>query len=165
MRPGVPDAVSHPQDRAGTACDPVGDRHWAQRNLQAATVAPGAPAFVPFIVANPFEVEASFDLLLGPADERHLVRVAREFGTEPVSARAMLRLLDEGGGEAAEPGPQTGIELGLGPLEQRRFGLLVEVEEELPSDGSAPLQAILLDRSERERPAGSLGVVLIAPER
>jgi hypothetical protein len=156
-------AVSHPQDRAGTACDPVGDRHWAQRNLQAAAVAPGAPAFVPFVAANPFEVEASFELLLGPADERHVVRVAREFGTEPVGARATLRLLDEGGAEIAEPGPQTGIELGLGALEQRRLGLLVEVEDELPPNGSAPLQAILLDRSERERVAGSLGVVLLAP--
>jgi len=47
-------AVSHPQDKAGLACDPVRDRHWAQRNLVAVTTAVGAPVIVPFLAAKPF---------------------------------------------------------------------------------------------------------------
>ena len=45
--------ASHPQDPAGKVADPVGDRHWAQRNLVAVTVAPGAPALIPFAGREP----------------------------------------------------------------------------------------------------------------
>ncbi|MGH9264737.1 MAG: hypothetical protein ACRD1D_08590, partial [Acidimicrobiales bacterium] len=76
-------AVSHAQDRAGTTCDPVGDRHWAQRNLQAVPVAPGAPALLPFLVANPFDEETALELQVGPADWAHAEIVAAQLGTEP----------------------------------------------------------------------------------
>jgi hypothetical protein len=156
-------AVSHPQDRAGTVCDPVGDRHWAQRNLQAAAVAPGAPALLPLMVANPFDREGSFLLEVGPADERHAWRAAREVGTEPADIPAMLRLLDSDGAQVGEGGGHVRTSLGLGPREARPFQVLVEVGADVPTGQSVPLEAFLLDQS-RERVVGALGIVLVGPD-
>jgi len=156
-------AISHPQDRAGTVCDPVGDRHWAQRNLQAAAVAPGAPALLPFMVANPFDREGSFNLKVGPADRRHAERVAREVGTEPGDVPATLRLLDTDGAQLGEDGRQVRASLGLGPREARRFQVLVEVGADVPPGQSVGLEAYLLDQSE-DHVVGALGMVLLAPD-
>ncbi|MET9397134.1 hypothetical protein [Kitasatospora sp. NPDC002965] len=157
-------AVSHPQDRAGTVCDPIGDRHWAQRNLQAATVAPGAPALVPLTVANPFAEEAPFLVRVGPAELRHAERVAQEFGTEPADAAATVRLLDMDGAQVSEDGRATQLLLSLGPRESVRFQLLVDVASELPAGQSLALEATLLDRS-GERVIGSLGAALLGPDQ
>lgn len=155
--------VSHPQDRAGTGFDPVGDRHWAQRNLQAAVVAPGAPALLRFMVGNPFVRERSFVLAVGPADRRRAMRVAREVGTELADASVNVRLLDQDGAEVGEGGKQALTSLGLGPREEHAFQVLIEVGSDLPRGQSVVLEALLLDES-AERVAGALGIVLTAPE-
>jgi hypothetical protein len=153
--------VSHPQDRAGAACDPVNDRHWAQRNLQAVAVAPGAPALIPFTVANPFATEGTFSLVVGPADERHLFRLAEEFDTEAFQVRAFLRLLDESGAEVSEPGPHVRLPIRFGPLEERRFGVLVEIDQEIPAGTSTGIEVLLVVSAEGERIVGALGVALV----
>lgn len=157
-------AVSHPQDGAGTVCDPVGDRHWAQRNIQAAAVAPGAPALMPFTAGNPFAREGEFVLQVAPADRRRAVLVARELGAEAGDAPANLRLLDAGGAELGEAGREVRVSVGLGPREERAFQMLAEVGGDLPRGQTIVLEAILFDRS-GERVTGSLGLVLTAPER
>jgi hypothetical protein len=154
-------AVSHPQDRAGTVCNPFADRHWAQRNLTAAQVAPGAPALVPFVAANPFGTERSFYLRIGPVDERHARLVALEFGTRPADARAQVRLLDADGAELSDAGEELAVDLGLGPLERRRFQLMVELDRELPPGESTAIEAKLHDSRGHDRVVGSLGVVVL----
>ncbi|MFD9124831.1 hypothetical protein [Kitasatospora sp. NPDC059571] len=156
-------AVSHPQDRAGTVCDPAGDRHWAQRNLQAATVAPGAPALLPLTVANPLATEGAFEVRVGPASSSHAALVGREVGTVPADAAATVRLLDAEGGQAGEGGREARLSLGLGPHESRQFQVLVEVADDLPAGRSLALEAALLG-DDGERTLGSLGTVLLAPQ-
>lgn len=156
-------AVSHPQDRAGTVCDPIGDRHWAQRNLVAAVVAPGAPAIMPFTAGNPFPREGEFILRVAPAERQRAVQVARESGIEAGDAPATVRLLDPDGGEVAESGREVRLPLALGPREDRLFQVLAEVGGELPIGQGIVLEATLLD-PRTDGLAGSLGFVLTPPE-
>ncbi|MQA35908.1 hypothetical protein [Modestobacter roseus] len=165
---GAPDhvcllvAVSHPQDRAGTVCDPVGDRHWAQRNLTAAPVAPGAPALLPLAVANPLAEEAAFLLVVRRVDGERARRVAAETGTVPGEGALLVRLLDSDGAQVGRGGRSAHLDLGLGPREQRRFSLLVEVGSDLEPGVSLGLEAELFEQS-GERVVGSLGMALVGP--
>lgn len=151
--------VSHPQDPAGKAAAPVSDRHWAQRNLIAVAASAGAPALIPFVVANPFARAGQFTLLFGPADERHLRGVAEATGTEPSQLDAILRLLNEEGAEVAEGGSRVRASLELGALERRAFQVLVELQVEMTAGHSAAYELTLLDET-GERMVGSLGLVL-----
>lgn len=154
--------VSHPQDPAGKAADPVGDRHWAQRNLVAVAAAPGAPALIPFLVANPFAQAGGFTLLVAPADERHLRGVADAMGSEPTQLDVTIRLLDEGGGEVTDPGSLVRAILELGALERRAFQVLLEPAGEVGAGRAAVYELTLLDET-GERIVGSLGLVLTSP--
>jgi hypothetical protein len=154
--------ASHPQDPAGKAADPVGDRHWAQRNLVAVAAAPGAPALIPFVVANPFAQAGGFTLLVAPADERHLRSVADAVGSEPTQLDATIRLLDEEGGEVTDSGSRVRASLELGALERRAFQVLVELAGEVVAGRAAPYELTLLDET-GERIVGSLGLVLTSP--
>ena len=154
--------ASHPQDPAGKVADAVGDRHWAQRNLVAVTVAPGAPALIQFVVANPFAEAGGFALLVGPADERHLRGVADAIGREPTQLDATVRLLDEQGAPLTDPGNQVRTGLELGALERRAFQILVDVAGEVPAGRAAAYEVTLLDQND-DRIAGSLGLVLTGP--
>lgn len=156
--------VSHPQDKAGPACDPVNDRHWAQHNLQAVTATVGAPILIPIMAANPFNVAKAFNLRVGPVAEQHARQVAREFETEPIDIQPKLRLLDAHGAAVSEEGERTQTSVRLGPLDQRQFQLMIEVDSEIPANRSAAVEAQLLDRDDRRHLVGSLGVVLHRPE-
>jgi hypothetical protein len=156
-------SVSHAQDRAGTACDPVHDRHWAQRNLQAVTAAVGAPAIVPLMAANPFNTAMSFDLRVGPVDERLAHQVANAFHTAPSGIRARVRLLDDHGAAVSEDGEQAQISVDLRPLEQRQFQIMIEIDTDVPQGQSAAVEVGLHDHSHDRGLVGSLGVVLLPP--
>jgi hypothetical protein len=156
-------AVSHPQDRAPTACAPS-DRHWAQRNLQAVPVAVGAPAIIPVMAANPFGAGQSFELQIGPVDERRALLVAREFQTQPSGVEARMRLLDAQGAPVSDEGQRIRTSIELGPLDQRQFQLLIEIDSDVPKGHSAAVEAELFDQTEERRLVGSLGVVLLGPE-
>lgn len=156
--------VSHPQDRAPTACDPINNRHWAQHNLQAVPAAVGAPAIFPFMVANPFDVGRSFELQIGPVDERRALLVAREFQTEPSNIEARMRLLDAHGAEVSNDGQRIQASVQLGPLEQRQFQLLIEIDSDVPTGQSAAVEAELFDQIQEGHLVGSLGLVLLRPE-
>lgn len=167
---GAPDhvclvvSVSHAQDRAGPACDPVNDRHWAQRNLTAATVAVGAPALVPFLAANPFDEGAVLQLAVEPVPWEAATAVAAAVGALPSDQRARARLLDEAGTALSVEGERTSTTVELGPLEQRPLQVLVSLEADVPTGRSAALELTLRDLRERGGAVGSLGVVLLPPE-
>ena len=156
-------AVSHAADRAGKAADPVGDRHWAQRNLVAVPAAPGAPALVPLTVANPFAGSGSFFLRLRPTDFDQSRLVAEELGTSPADASVTIRLLDLDGAPVAEQGPEVGLAMDLEGHVQRQFQVLLELGDELHEGHSVGIDAVLF--SSQEQPCGSLGLFLVAPQR
>ncbi len=116
-------SVSHAQDPAGVVCDPINNRHWAQRNLQSVSVSIGAPTIFPIVVANPFQKPSSFELRIGPVDERHARQVARLFETTPSGVRAQLRLLDEHGASISS-GETVQVPVDLAALEERPFKLM-----------------------------------------
>ncbi len=155
--------VSHAQDRAGTVCDPIHDRHWAQRNLQAVSVALGAPTIFPMTVANPFPVATTFDLRVGPADERRAHVLARAFRTVPSGVRPRIRLLDEHGAAVAEGGEQILTTVQLGPLGETPFQLMLELDTELPQGQSTAVEASIQPHGTDQGAVGSLGIVLLPP--
>jgi len=156
-------SVSHPQDKAGTACDPMHDRHWAQHNLHAVTATVGAPVIVPLLAANPFDAAMTFDLQVGPVDEQRAHQVANAFQTLPSGIRARVRLLDNQGAAVSEEGERTQTTVDLGPLEQRQFQVLVELDTDVPRGQSAAVEAGLVTQHDNRGLVGSLGVVLLPP--
>jgi hypothetical protein len=155
--------VSNPQDRAGTVCDAINDRHWAQRNLIAVHALVDTPVVFPLTVANPFAEGRTLELLVGPIDERRARAVAAEFRTEPSGAAMTLHLLNADGTPVSAQGRQILVPVQLGPLEQRRFQLLIEIDSDLPAGRSAAVEAQLLDPNRDRRPVGSLCVVVLPP--
>jgi hypothetical protein len=156
--------VSHPQDKAGTTYDPAGDRHWAQRNLVAVAAAPGAPALVPFKLANPFPNEAELTLRIAPADERRAAVVARSLGLESVDPQPRLRLLDENGAEIGEAGEQVVQHFALKGRAQLGLQVLVEVAEDIRPGTVGTVEALVLDSQQEGRIVGALGISLLAPK-
>lgn len=156
--------VSHPQDKAGTAYDPVGDRHWAQRNLVAVAVATGAPALVPFKLANPFPTEAELTLRVAPADRHRAALVAHTLGLENADTRPTLRLLDENGSELAEAGEQVVKHFFIKGRDQLGLQVMIEVGEDIRPGTLGTVEAIVLDRKREGRIVGALGISLRAPK-
>lgn len=159
--------VSHSQDRAGTVCDPIHDRHWAQRNLQAVAAAPGAPTIVPVIAANPLNEPGDFRFSIGPVDERRIVGVAQASGTRPSGIRARLRLLDEAGAAVTDEGARIETSVTLEPLGQKSFQLLVELDADIPMGQGAAIEALLSrpGGQAEDDVIGSLGLVLVPPDQ
>jgi hypothetical protein len=155
--------VSHAQDRAGTTCDPVSDRHWAQRNLLAVAAGPGAPVLIPIMVANPIDAAMALELHVGPVDARRGQRVAQETQTEFSDQRARVRLLDEQGGPVSDEGVRIQAAMDLGPLAERSYQLLIELDADLGQGRSTAVEAELLTNDDERRVVGSLGVALLPP--
>lgn len=99
-------------------CDPLGDRHWAQRNLMAAVAA--EPAVISFAVGNPFNGDKTFDLLVQPIGTRRAAELTSQFGAIPVQIETNLRLLDEQGRPLSDKGPQARAAIRLGPFEENQ---------------------------------------------
>jgi hypothetical protein len=154
-------AVTHPQDLAGTVCDPINDRHWAQRNLQAVPAANGDPITVRFNAANPFAEGRVLVLQIRAADKLHAARVARELGTEPVAPQTRLQLLDSDGRRLGDTADTVRTELELRAHEVRTFALLVEPEQQVPAGRSSVLEAELVDPRKKGAGVGSLGFALV----
>jgi hypothetical protein len=156
--------VSHPQDKAGTVYDPVGDRHWAQRNLVSVSVAPGAPALVPFKLANPFPDEAELILQVAPADRQRAAIVARSLGLENVDPRPTLRLLDEEGSEIGEAGEAVVQRFPLEGRGQRGLQVMVELTDDIRPGTTGTVEALVLDSQHEGRVVGALGIALRSPK-
>jgi hypothetical protein len=156
--------VSHPQDKAGTVYDPIGDRHWAQRNLVAVAAAPGAPALVPFKLANPFPNEAELTLQIAPADRQRAAIVARALGLEDADPPLTLRLLDEKGSEIGEAGEQVVQHFPLKGRAQVGLQVMVEVAEDIRPGTIGIVEALVLDSTQEGRVVGALGISLLAPQ-
>lgn len=156
--------VSHPQDKAGTAYDPVGDRHWAQRNLTSVAVASGTPAIVPFKLGNPFARDAELDIVLAGADRTRAAVVASSLGLEPAAVRPTLRLLDEGGAELAGPGEPIRHRFGVGAHGQVALQVLIDVDEPIGDGTAGTVEILLVDPTagqEELRIVGALGIALL----
>ncbi|HYI99867.1 MAG TPA: hypothetical protein VEX36_09380 [Thermoleophilaceae bacterium] len=154
--------VSHSLDKAGKVADPVGDRHWAQRNLTAVAAAPGTPAIVPFLAANPLDEKASFQLSVEMLELDLLEQLARRVGAVPADVGLKLQLLDERGAVLGED-PRAVIDLDLEAGGRRLFNVAVEPLEELGHDELAAVEAVLF-ANQIERPVGSLGIIVRSPD-
>lgn len=154
--------VTHSLDKPGNTANPVGDRHWAQRNLTAVGAAPGVPAILPFLAANPFDHEAGFQLRVQMLEFDLLRPLALQLGGVPTDTGVHVRLLDERGGVIGE-GPRAGTALELDASGQRLFNIALELLGELAPDQLTAVEAVLF-ADELEHTVGSLGIVLRNPD-
>jgi hypothetical protein len=116
------------------------------------------------MVANPFNVGQPFELQIGPVDERRALLVAREFQTQPSDLKARMRLLDAQGAPVSNDGERIQTSVQLGPLEQRQFQLMIEIDSDVPTGHCAAVEAELFDLTHERHLVGSLGLVLLRPE-
>lgn len=156
-------SVTHSFDPAPPLIDPVGDRHWAQRNLVAVS-ASVSPIIVPFLAANPLDVEGLFDLKARLLGRRELELLALRLKAEPGELALRMRLVDALGnalgnaatGAAGEP--VTRLVLCAG--RQRRFSLVLEFAQSMPASQLVAVELSLTQSGDPPRAVGSLGIVI-----
>lgn len=151
--------VTHSLDQANTVADPVNDRHWAQRNLIAASANSGKPLNFDFVVANPFATEEQLEMLVhvlrGPA----LELVAFRMKAEPSEVWPHFQLADEHSKPVTDWTTQASISLALGSYQERKYSLALELDK-LPPHQVAAVEAVLYVPKEKQTPVGSLGIVV-----
>jgi hypothetical protein len=153
--------VTHSLDRAPTVADPVNKRHWAQRNVVTVTTQPGLPLILPFVVANPFAAEESFELVIQALDGRALEHVALRQRLEPGEGRVHIQLTDDRGTTIGEGGRGVRMPLSLGPHKKRRMSMTVRTDG-LDRNQVAAVEAVLYPRRDGENAVGSLGLIIKA---
>ena len=152
--------VTHGLDKGGAVPDPIGDRHWAQRNLIAASASAGKPLNFAFFAANPFANEGEFELrvhvLSGPA----LELVALRMRAEPSEVWPHFQLVDDQGKPVTDWASEASIRLALGSYQARKYSLALQLGQVL-SHQVAVVEAVLyLSMKDRQAPVGSLGFVV-----
>jgi hypothetical protein len=151
--------VTHSLDLAGTAPDPINDRHWAQHNLIA--VSPKIyPVIIPFIAANPFATQHIFALRVRALDRRSLEALALRMNFEPGEGQMRLRLIDGLGNSISDHSNDAEISIALAPHGRHRYALRLEVEPSPSSHQIVAVEALLYLGTDRQRVVGSLGIVV-----
>lgn len=146
--------VSHSLDPAPAVADPVGDRHWAQRNLSVVTPKAPGPVTVFFDVANPLKDAAPFTVRIAPATNPAALAEADQVVGEPSTDFAMIMSVD---GHASERVLELGVDLEAG--ERRTMEAEITIFDHAP-DSFVALEFSLLYN---EQLMGGLGVVVLSP--
>ncbi|EIM96280.1 hypothetical protein WQE_34681 [Paraburkholderia hospita] len=139
--------------------DPIGDRHWAQRNLFAVSANMNR-IVVPFIVANPLEKEEVFELKARQLDRRQLELLSLRMKGEPGEMALRMRLVDGLGKAVTEPSRESITRLALGPRRQRRYSLALDFEKTVHSPQIVAVELTLTYNADGARTVGSLGIVI-----
>jgi hypothetical protein len=151
--------VSHSLDQAQPVADPIGDRHWAQRNLFAVN-AKSSPTIVPFVVANPFDTEDLFEMRARTLGRHELELFALREKFEPAEVQFKIQLLDGMGRPLTDRVGEAHAQLTLGPHGRRRYALLIESNQRLASHQLTVLEVVLYQGKDLQRAVGSLGMVV-----
>lgn len=148
--------VTHPLDKPIAVIDPVGDRHWAQRNLVAAKAAPGIPVQLAFLAVNPFAHEAIFEIDVHRLDMDVLKQLALRLKAEPSDVEVRVRLLDDRARQERDATAQLALDAGG----RRMFNMVVDVLGDLAPEQMTAVEVVLRAADERREPVGSLGMVI-----
>ena len=155
--------VTHNLDKPGPILDPIGDRHWAQHNLQAVTVSPKKIVHLSFAVGTPQLERGRFEVQIRALDERKMETLAERFKATPRLRLESLRiqLLDDTGRGLTELSSTATLPTNLGQRGRRGLHLTLQMEERLEEHEFAAIE-VVLNRSSEERSelVGSLGVVM-----
>jgi hypothetical protein len=155
--------VTHSLDLAGTAPDPINDRHWAQHNLIA--VSPHIfPVILPFIVGNPLAAEHVFALTMRPLDRRSLEAFALRKNLEPGQGQIRLSLMDGLGHSLTDVSNEAHIPIILAPHGRQRYALRLEVEMKPSPHELLAIEVLLYHGKDQQKPVGSLGIVINGPQ-
>jgi hypothetical protein len=158
--------VNHPLDVASNVPDPVGLRHWAQRNLFYVNTSSEMPLDLTFWANNPLQQEAEFTLHVQPVARENLYQLARTVRAEPIVTKARFELRD--GRETfkwstdREPIDAHSVELPAGA--RRPVHLRIDLAT-TPAEGQFAGFEILQYLTKDKRVLGSLGVVVMAPRQ
>lgn len=156
--------VTHSLDVANAAADPIGDRHWAQRNLFTVTTKL-SPIIVSFLVANPFTTEDMFDLQVRTLDLRELELFAMRMKFEFSEIQPRMQLLDDQGRPVSDLGKEAQARLALCPHGRRRYSMVLHVEQHLPSHQLTAVEVVLYkNKDQQQREVGSLGIVIFGDD-
>jgi hypothetical protein len=155
--------VTHSLDVASTAADPIGQRHWAQRNLFAVNTKLD-PIIFSFLVANPFETQDIFDLHARTLNLHELELFATRMKFEPSEIQPRMQLLDDQGRPVSDLGREAQERLALSPHGRRRYSMVLHVEQHLPAHQLTAVEVILYQNKDQQRAVGSLGIVIFGTD-
>jgi hypothetical protein len=140
--------------------DPVGDRHWAQLNLNAIKTGRGGAFAFPFLAGNPLPEAARFRLLARPVRAEPLRMLARLIGLEPVPLEDLGLTVAPRAGEGRSPEATVT----LGPGEREEFVVAGRLPDTVDPGRFTAVEVVQL-REEDEagrHPVGGIGLTLMA---
>ena len=145
--------------------DPITDRHWAQLNLNAVTLAADSTFQFTFWAGNPLSRTAAFDLVARSVNSRVLKTLSRQFRAEPVAFDEIaINLMPLGVDFARNDrerrrGPRITVELKANARQPiHMHGTLTR---RLESSRFTAVEILQISRDNEDRIIGSLGVVVI----
>jgi hypothetical protein len=145
--------------------DPVGDRHWAQYNLQAATSVATSLTSV-FWAGNPELESAAFTITAHPVSEESLKTIAQIVKAEPVAIKdEQIALHRVNKDQSLQELKQTSVTLELGQGERQPLVVSAQSLELSPHQFTAV--EVIQTRIDGERNnfiTGSLGIVVFAQQ-
>lgn len=154
-------SVQHPLDKPSPVADPVGDRHWAQRNLQAVATASADPTLIQFAAGNPFGRKKVFDLVVRRTDMRQARTVTGAWHVAASDAPVRLRVMDARGAPLSHQGPEARMRVELEAHASQQLQVEAQINGRLSAGQGIAIEAILLDPARDGQPVGSLGTVLL----
>jgi hypothetical protein len=156
--------VSASLDPAGPVPDPIGDRHWAQRNLWTIKAQQGQIVHLNFWAANPFNEEAAFSFRVMPAAREHFYQIARANIGDPILTEAKIKFRTPATVllQRIEESESPSI-VALGPRASRSVLLSLELAT-VPTKGQFAVFEILQFHGKSDKVVGSAGVIVLPPD-
>lgn len=149
-----------------TTIEPANDRHWAQLNLNAITVATDQTFQFTFWAGNPFKETEVFELVARPVNERTVHILARQLGIQPTivdNLDIQLATIHEDYLQGARENNGGRLTLELKPNSRQAIHLVGKVDGRLEKGCFTVVEVLQNSRGYNEATIGSIGII-VKPE-
>jgi len=147
------------QDPGPAAPSPMGDRHWAQYNLQSAMLNAAGNKDLVFWVGNPAREAGAYAVTVLPLSEQALEQMARLVRAEPVPVRRQQLALHRAADPAMHRTREGSLVLELARGERQALVLSAHDLDLAPQQFTA-VEVLQARAGHEHEPTGSIGVVL-----
>ena len=146
-----------------TTIEPANDRHWAQLNLNAITVAADQTFQFTFWAGNPFNKTEVFELIARPVNERTIHILGKQLGVRPTIVDNLeIRLASIQKDYLRDAGEKSGerLTLELKPNSRQAIHLLGKISGRMEKGSFTLVEILQNSRGYNEATMGSIGIIV-----
>jgi hypothetical protein len=150
-----------------TTIEPANDRHWAQLNLNAITVAADQTFQFTFWAGNPFKKTEVFELVARPVNEHTVHIFAKQLGIQPTiidNLDIQLAAIRSDYLRADQERNSARITLELKPNSRQPIHLIGKVPGRIEKESFTLVEVLQNIRGDNEAIIGSIGII-VKPEK